>query len=66
MPRDIHTVQLVGAGPGPADLLTVRALRAIEGAQALLYEPSSAPRSSRSRRNAAFASRPENARARPA
>jgi uroporphyrin-III C-methyltransferase len=38
MPRDIHTVQLVGAGPGPADLLTVRALRAIEGAEALLYD----------------------------
>ncbi len=31
-------VQLVGAGPGPADLMTVRAMRAVEAAQALLYD----------------------------
>ena len=38
MQPDAGTVQLVGAGPGPADLLTIRALRAIEGAEALLYD----------------------------
>ncbi|HEY5410440.1 MAG TPA: uroporphyrinogen-III C-methyltransferase [Caulobacteraceae bacterium] len=38
MPRETGKVLLVGAGPGAADLLTVRALRAIEGAQALLYD----------------------------
>jgi len=36
-PKTGH-VLLVGAGPGPVDLMTVRAVRAVEGAQALLYD----------------------------
>ena len=38
MSAEMGRVLLVGAGPGAADLLTVRALRAIQGAQALLYD----------------------------
>ena len=38
MQPETPKVMLVGAGPGSADLLTVRALRAIEQAEALLYD----------------------------
>lgn len=34
----VGSVLLVGAGPGPVDLMTVRAVRAVESAQALLYD----------------------------
>lgn len=38
MQPDPGPVQLVGAGPGAADLMTVRAMRAVMGAEALLYD----------------------------
>jgi uroporphyrin-III C-methyltransferase len=38
MQPDLGHVKLVGAGPGAADLMTVRAMRAVQGGQALLYD----------------------------
>ncbi len=38
MPIEIGSVKLVGAGPGAVDLMTVRAMRAVQTAQALLFD----------------------------
>ncbi|WP_091737724.1 uroporphyrinogen-III C-methyltransferase [Phenylobacterium immobile] len=43
MPHEPGRVLLVGAGPGPVDLMTVRAARAVAGADALLYDALTSP-----------------------